>query len=266
MDKTQTAETGPETTETDRYLVPGLMRGMQVLAAFTPERRSLGLSDIARLIGQSRSATFRTVYTLSHMGYLLHDERTKSYSLGPAVMRLGYGYMFNRELVEIAMPELERLRDRTDWSTHLGVRDGARVLYMLRAPSRLGMGSIVHVGSRLPAASTTMGRVLIAALDEETIAALYRDAPPAVSDGALLGMREILEQCKRDRAAETVVQVGAFEAGVASVAAPVRDLSGNVIAAINATLAGETQGSVPEDVQREVAEAARRISHLLGAA
>lgn len=252
------------TPETDRYLVPGLMRGMQVLGAFTPERRALSLSEIARIIGQSRSATFRTVYTLSHMGYLLHDERAKTYSLGPAVMRLGYGYMANRELIEIAMPELERLRDRTDWSTHLGMRDGARVLYMLRAPSRLGMGSIVHVGSRLPAASTTMGRVLLAALDDETIAAIYRDAPPAVSGGAILGMADILAQCRRDRMADTVVQVGNFEAGVASAAAPVRDLSGNVVAAINATLATETGTGVPENVRQEVHQTAARISHLLG--
>jgi len=251
-------------SESDRYLVPGLVRGMQVLGAFTPERRALSLSEIARIIGQSRSAAFRTVYTLTSLGYLLHDERTKAYSLGPEVMRLGYGYMANRELVEIAMPELERLRDRTDWSTHLGVRDGTRVLYMLRAPSRLGMGSIVHVGSRLPAASTTMGRVLLAALDDDTIAALYRDAPPAVSGGAILGVADILTQSKRDREADTIVQVGSFEAGVASVAAPVRDLSGDVIAAINATLATDTASGVPDAIKREVYEAAGRISHLLG--
>jgi len=257
MDKTTTPES-------DRYLVPGLMRGMQVLGAFTPDRRTLSLSDIARVIGQSRSATFRTVYTLSHMGYLLHNERDKTYSLGPAVMRLGYGYMANRELFEIAMPELERLRDRTDWSTHLGVRDGSRVLYMLRAPSRLGMGSIVHIGSRLPAASTTMGRVLLAALDDDTIATLYRDAPPAVSGGTILGVADILAQCRRDRGAETVVQVGNFEAGVASAAAAVRDLSGNVIAAINATLATEAGAGVPDEVRQDVQETAAWISHLLG--
>lgn len=257
MDKTRE-------TESDRYLVPGLMRGFQVLGAFTPEQQVLGLSDIARAIGQSRSATFRTVYTLTHMGYLLHDERAKTYSLGPAVMRLGYGYMANRELVEIALPELERLRDETDWSAHLGLRDGARVLYMLRAPSRLGMGSIVHVGSRLPAASTTMGRVLLAALDDETITRLYRDGPPAVSGGTLLKVTDILAQCERDRTAETVVQVGSFEAGVASVAAPVRDLSGNVVAAINATLARENASEVPDHIQLEVQKAAARISHLLG--
>ncbi|MAM63193.1 IclR family transcriptional regulator [Maritimibacter sp. UBA3975] len=258
MDKTQTA------VNDDRYLVPGLMRGMQVLGAFTPERRDMSLSDIARVIGQSRSATFRTVYTLTHMGYLLHDERLKTYSLGPAVMKLGHGYMANRELVEIAMPELERLRDETDWSAHLGVRDGARVVYVLRVPSRMGMGSIVHVGSRLPAASTTMGRVLLAALDEATITRLHRDGPPAVSGGSFLALPDILAQRVRDRETENVVQVGSFEAGISSVAAPVRDLTGDVIAAINATRAVDGLTDVPEAVQRAVVDTAHRLSHLLG--
>jgi DNA-binding IclR family transcriptional regulator len=241
------------------------MRGMQVLGAFTPERQVLGLSEIARLIGQSRSATFRTVYTLVHIGYLLHDGRTKTYSLGPAVMRLGYGYMANRELVEIAMPELERLRDRTDWSTHLGVRDGARVLYMLRAPSRLGMGSIVHVGSRLPAASTSMGRVLLAALDETTILKLYQTGTTAL-DGtkAPRNFAELRRQWLDDRQQVAVEQVGSFEAGIVSVAAPVRDLSGNVVAAINATHASEGMSTVPAEVRRATISTAQRISGLLG--
>jgi DNA-binding IclR family transcriptional regulator len=264
MDETRPPSPLSPDHEEDRYLVPGLMRGLQVLGAFTPERREMSLSEVARAIGQSRSATFRTVYTLARMGYLLHDDRRKIYSLGPAVMRLGYGYMANRELVEIAMPELERLRDETDWSTHLGVRDGARVLYMQRAPSRLGMGSLVHVGSRLPAASTTMGRVLLAALDDDTLRMLFRDGPPAVSGGALLALPDILAQARRDREAETIVQIGSFEAGVASVAAPVRDLSGAVIAAINATLATKAASDVPLAVQQAVRESARRISLLLG--
>ena len=219
MDKTSSES--PDTSEPladplleDRYIVPGLVRGLRALAAFSPERKEMSLADLARELGLSRSAAFRTAYTLAQMGFLLQEPRSKTYSLGPAVMRLGYGYLATRELVEIALPEIEQLRDETDWSTHLGVRDGDRVLYMLRCPSRMGMGSIVHVGSRLPAASTTMGRVLLADLDEETVITLYRDqsAPGR-------GLAEVLAQWRRDRAAETVEQIGSFEAGIASVAA-----------------------------------------------
>ncbi|MBY6116733.1 IclR family transcriptional regulator [Mameliella alba] len=264
MDKTPTANTRLDPAQ-DRYLVPGLMRGLEVLTAFTPERREMSLSEIAREIGQSRSAAFRSVYTLAQMGYLLHDEARKTYALGPAVMRLGFGYLATRELVEIALPELERLRDETDWSTHLGVRDGALVLYMLRVPSRLGLGSIVHVGSRLPAASTTMGRVLLADLDEETLIALYRhQGENRANRYSAPNMPDLMARWRADRASGTVTQIGSFEAGITSAAAPLRDMSGKVVAAINVTSASEDRREVPIEVRQALEETARRISRLLG--
>lgn len=261
MDKTQAASD-------DRYLVPGLMRGLQVLQAFTPERSEMSLSEIAQALGMTRSAAFRSVYTLAQLGYLLHDQRTGRYALGPAVLRLGYGYLATRELVEVALPELERLRDATDWSAHLGVRDGRFVLYMLRVPSRMGLSSIVHVGSRLPAAGTTMGRVLLAELSEESLVALYRDETYRNAPGRTpRSLAELVAQWKRDRESEAVMQVGSFESGVASIAAPVRDMSGNVVAAINATQAlssGDTRG-MEERIRSEVLATATAISRLLGA-
>lgn len=246
------------TSESDRYLVPGLMRGMAVLQAFTPERPELSLSEIARALDLSRSAAFRAVYTLAHLGYLLHDSRRQSYRLGPAVLRLGHGYMAARELVQIALPEIERLRDAIDWSTHLGVRDGRSVLYMLRLPSRTGLASIVHVGSRLPAMATTMGRVLLTDLDEPALRALYREEAPR-------GMPALVAQWQQDRAADHVIQLGSFEQGMTSVAAPVRDLSGGVVAAINATRATDTQTPPDPEAVQAVRDCARRISRLLGA-
>ena len=264
MDKTHKPSPDLDPAE-DRYLVPGLMRGLQVLAAFSPERREMTLSEIAREIGLSRSAAFRSVYTLAQMSYLLHDDARKTYTLGPAVMRLGFGYLATRELVEIALPELERLRDETDWSTHLGIRDGAQVLYMLRVPSRLGMGSIVHVGSRLPAANTTMGRVLLADLDEDTLIALFRKERKAPgthpADGSMAG---ILDQWRRDRASQTVIQIGSFEAGVTSVAAPLHDMSGKLVAAINATSNSDPGNTVPKEIVKAVEATAQRISALMG--
>lgn len=258
MSKTPDAPNDP--LDEDRYIVPGLVRGLRVLGAFTPERKDMSLSELAKELGLSRSAAFRTTYTLTQMGFLLQDARTKSYTLGPAVLRLGYGYLATRELVEVALPELERLRDETDWSTHLGIRDGSRVLYLLRVPSRLGMGSIVHVGSRLPAASTTMGRVLLADLDEATIIALYRNSAEHKRS-----YPEVLQQWKRDQGAACIEQIGSFETGIASVAAPVRDISGKVIAAINATKATDGPSAIPAAITQAVDAAARRISVLLGA-
>ncbi len=265
MDKTQSDTTRSQSD--DKYLVPGLIRGLEVLQAFTPETREMTLSDIARRLGTTRSAAFRAVYTLAHHGYLLHDQQTARYTLGPAVLRLGYGYLATRELVEIALPELEKLRDATDWSAHLGVRDGRFVLYMLRVPSHLGLASIVHVGSRLPAAGTTMGRVLLTDLNEDGLLRLYRDETYQNAPGQTpRSLTELVAQWRRDRKADAVVQIGSFETGIASVAAPVRDISGNIVAAINVTRAAS--GSVVDDIEAgvkaEVLRTAAAITRLLG--
>lgn len=253
----------------DKYLVPGLVRGLQVLQAFTPERRKMSLSEIAQRLAMTRSAAFRAVYTLTELGYLLQDPATKSYALGPAVLRLGYGYFASRELVEIALPELERLRDTTDWSAHLGVRDGRFVLYLLRVPSHTGMASIVHVGSRLPATGTTMGRVLLADLSERALVELYRDETHQPSSGnpGPRGPAALLRQWRKDRETDTVAQIGSFESGIASIAAPIRDMSGSVVAAINVTQAitPDTPRGIEPKVRAEVVKTAAVISRLLGA-
>lgn len=251
----------------DKYLVPGLIRGLQVLQSFTPENREMTLSDVARRLGTTRSAAFRTVYTLAQQGYLLHNPQTARYTLGPAVLRLGYGYLATRELVEIALPELEKLRDATDWSAHLGVRDGRFVLYMLRVPSHMGLASIVHVGSRLPAAGTTMGRVLLADLSEDDLVRLYRDETYQNAPGQTpRSLGELISQWQRDRDAQAIVQIGNFETGIASIAAPVRDIEGNVVAAINVTQAASADriDSIEAGVRREVVRTAAAITRLLG--
>lgn len=250
----------------DRYLVPGLVRGLEALKAFTPERANLSLGEIADILGTSRSAAFRTVYTLVHMGCLLHDKRSQTYALGPAVLRLGYGYIATRELVEVAYPELERLRDRTGWSAHMGVLDGTSVLYVLRVPTPHRLTGIVQVGSRLPARSTTMGRVLLADLDEDTLLSLYRHEARAKGSAASEGLTALLAQWRSDRGQPHISHVGDFEAGIASIAAPVRDMSGGVTAAINLSAVAnddnvaELDGALADEIDRTAA----RVSTLLG--
>jgi DNA-binding IclR family transcriptional regulator len=257
-----------DTPNEDRYLVPGLVRGLAVLKLFTPERPALSLSEIAAILGITRSAAFRTVYTLAETGCLLHDDRAQCYTLGPGVLRLTYGYVATREIVEIAQPELERLRERLGWSAHLGVLDGASVLYVLRVTGAQRDVSIVQVGSRLPARSTTLGRVLLASLAPEEIIAMYR--PDAVSGGKTRGkgpqLPAILRQAEQDGACDAVIHRGEFEAGMLSAAAAIRDMTGRVVAAINVTAvhAPETLQQLESAVRGDLIATAARISKLLG--
>lgn len=249
-------------TPADRYLVPGLARGLEVLAAFTPATPRLTLSGIAAAIGVTRSAAFRVVHTLTELGFLLHDPERGDYALGPGLLRLGHGVLPARDVLPVAMPVLEALRDATGWSAHLGVLDGPDVVYLLRLPARRGRPGLVHVGSRLPAHAAAMGRVLLAGLDEAALAALVARAG---GRRGWPGFATVARRARTDRTRGHVLHLGEFEAGMASIAAPLRDAAGAVVAAINiATPLAEAEEAGRRAVRDALLEAATAISRRLG--
>lgn len=248
----------------ERYLVPALIRGLGILQDLSGERRRLTLSEVAASLRVTRSSAYRLLFTLSRLGFVLFDTETKTYALGPEVLRLGYGYLAARDLVEVATPHLVRLRDRTGWSAHLGELQGRDVVYLARVATRRSIASTVHVGTRLPARATTMGRILLSGLSPAEVRELYRDEPfPPVGQGSLA---ELIQQLADDGQAGVVVQDSGYEPGVASIAAPIHDMSGRVIAAVNistvALLTSEAELNGP--LKAEVVTAAQSISRDLG--
>jgi DNA-binding IclR family transcriptional regulator len=151
----------------ERYMVPGLARGLAMLSAFTAETPQLSLADLARAVGLTRSSAFRIAYTLAELGYLVRDEATKSYRLGPRVLGLGFAFLSSIEIVEVAQPHLMALRDRTQCSAHLAILDGTEIVYVARHAVQKALTSHVQVGSRLPAHATSMGRALLSQLSAD---------------------------------------------------------------------------------------------------
>ncbi len=249
-----------------RYSVHSLELGLRVLESF--DRNALdamSLSEIARRIGVSRSSAFRLVHTLEKLGYLAREDETKSYRLGARVMSLGYAFLSSKDIAELARPELRRLRAQTRCSAHLGILDGSDVLYIARYAAHEPVGSMIAVGARLPAHATTMGRILLAfkpaAYVDEHFAepfARYTERTPATRaelDALLAG----------DRARGHAISHSNFESGIASIAAPVFDASGDVAAAINVSLPESAiDDRFDTTVRDAVCEVARTISQLAG--
>jgi len=249
----------------ERYLVPALIRGLTILQGLSDENRRRTLSEVAASLGVTRSSAYRLLITLGHLGFVAFDPDTKTYALGPEVLRLGYGYLASRDIVEVATPHLVRLRDRTGWSAHLGELQGREVVYLARVATRRSIASTVHVGTRLPARATTMGRVLLSGLSAEEVRELYRDNPYSAEAGQG-SLADLIAQLAIDREEGVVVQIAGYEPGVASVAAPIRDMSGKILAAINisavALLTNETDLHGP--LAAEVLAIAQAISRDLG--
>jgi len=248
--------------------VPGLERGLNILRLFKRTRPSISPPEIARELGIPRSTVHRLVQTLEEMGYLRRAERGGAFALGPAVLTLGFEYLGSLDIVQLSSPVLERLRDATNCSTHLAIRNGIDVVYLARHASRAAITSNVSVGSALPAHATVIGRVILADLSDAELAALYAgkrfDAFTDQTPTTLAALKQVLAE---DRQRGYAVSTSFYERGVTAVAAPVRDHSGRVVAAINAV----TVDVAPEEqylrgsLKDRVLAAAAEISEMLGA-
>src|SRR5262245_15501087 len=215
-----------------------LERGLAILSAFRSGRPLLGVSELGRDIGLSRSTTHRYVATLAALGYLQQDPPTKKYRLGPRVLDLGFSAINSMELREVAAPHLRELSDATGYTVNMAILDGTDIVYVERCrSSRAGQREIdlnLHVGSRLPAYCTSLGKVLLAYLppDEQaaTIAAtdLTRRGP-----NTLTSKTALLAELRRVRLHGFAISNEELSYGLRSIAAPVLSHDGVAAAAIN---------------------------------
>ena len=209
-----------------------LERGLSVIRAFDSEHRELTLSEVARATGLTRAAARRFLLTLVELGYVRLDGTR--FSLRPRVLELGFAYLSSLTLPEVAEPHMEALVERINESSSVSVLDDTEVVYVARVPTRRIMSITLAVGSRLPAYATSMGRVLLGALpDAELEERLDRiDVRPLTprTVASRDALRAVIEQVRRQGYALTDQEL---EQGLRSVAVPIHDASGAVVAALN---------------------------------
>ncbi len=218
----------------ESYFVPGLQRGLLVLEALAAVGRPLTVTELGRKLGLSRSSTFRLTYTLSQMGFIEVSEGSKVFRLGPRVLNIGFAYLASQDLIELARTDLETLRNSTNVSAHLAIRNDREVLYLSCMQSRSGFLSNMNVGTRLPAYATPMGWLLLSDLSTRELAALFVDeAIEPLTDLTPRDVQELARRIAESVANGFVISRGIVETGGSSVSAPVFDKSGRVIAAID---------------------------------
>jgi IclR family pca regulon transcriptional regulator len=212
--------------------VQSLERGLAVIKAFGPDRSRLTLTEVAQATGLARAVARRFLLTLADLGYVRTDGR--EFSLRPRVLELGYAYLSGLSLTEIAQPHVEELVARVHESSSISVLDGNEIVYVVRVPTSRIMTVTIAIGTRFPAYCTSMGRVLLAAKSDEELGRYLADVDlvahtrNTVTDPRRL--REVLAEVRRTGYALVKQEL---EDGLASIAVPVRDGSGAVVAAMN---------------------------------
>jgi IclR family pca regulon transcriptional regulator len=213
------------------HFVQSLERGLAVIRAFGADDPELTLSDVARRTGLTRAAARRFLLTLADLGYVRSDG--KRFSLTPRVLDLGYAYLSSLSLPEVAEPHLERLAAEVHESSSVSVLDGDEIVYVGRVPTSRIMRVAINVGTRFPAYATSMGRVLLSALDpDELDAYLARAEIRPLTARAIATADELRAELARVRAQGWALVDQELEEGLRSIAVPIRN-GNRVVAAVN---------------------------------
>lgn len=256
--------TGEQLERDTDYRVPALQRGLSILQMFGAAQRTLSMNDIAENLGVSVSAVYRIVHTLCEMDYLRKLGKN-SYELGPQVVSDGFSYLTSRDLVDVSLPYLNALRDRTSLSCHLSIREQTDSLYLYRAFAAQRLSENIPIGTRIPCHCTAMGRMLLTGLDASELNNLYQHArlddypPPAPK--TLPELRQLVEG---DRERGWVLHRSDYSTAIACA---VYNHLGAVVAAIN--LSGPEavmdNDSALQSYLEALQQCAREISRELGA-
>lgn len=225
--------TGPD-------FIEALARGLEVIAAFTPGRPVMSLTEVASATGLARPTARRILLTLTELGYVRAEG--PGYALTPRVLDLGVSYVRSQGLWEVARPHMESLSALTNESCSIAQLDGSDIVYVARVAVPKIVALAVQIGTRFPALQTSLGKVLLAALESPEVDKVLTE--PTRSG---LVPRWCPDQAERDTELREVRARGwaltdqQLALGIRSVAVPLRDGAGRVMAALNVnTHAAET--------------------------
>lgn len=219
----------------ERDLVGGLEKGLKVIEAFDQERSRLSIAEVAEATGLTRAAARRYLITLTHLGYMRHEN--KVFSLTPAVLRLGQSYLHSARLPRIAQPLLYRLAYSLDEAASVGVLDGDQLVCVAAVSAGQLVSGTLQPGTRVPAYCTANGRTLLANLPQAQIDNfLAQIQPEQITQYTIVDKERLRLEIARARAQGYALVDQELELGLRTISVPVRNFRGDVMAAINVSV------------------------------
>ncbi len=249
-----------------RQFVQSLERGLDVIRALSLPGPGQTLSDVARDAGLSRASARRFLLTLEELGYVRSDDRR--FALTPRVLELGYAFLSSLTLPQIAQPHLRELVEQVHESSSVSVLDGSDVVYVAREPTQRIMTVAISVGTRFPAYATSMGRVLLSGLADGGLDTFLQTAELVpLTKATITDPERLRKTIGRVRRQGWALVDQELEDGLRSVAVPIHDSSGSVVAAMNLSThaSRRTAAAIREDLLPPLREAAALIERDLAA-
>lgn len=251
----------------ERYLVPGLVRGLAVLEAFNYESSEMTITEIAEILNVNRSSAFRLIYTLEHCGYL-RKATAKTYALDSKVMELGFNSISKLSVIDLAFPEMKAMRNKIRVAVHLSILDGNDIVFVSNVHSTGSFTSTVGLGTRWPAHATVIGQIILAGMSVDEVKERYRDYPhwDVFSERTPKNLDELLARLEEVRPQKAMVSWGHFNHDMAACAAPIYNQSTQKIVAIlsiSCPLSTYPKEVFNHEVVQEVIHSSEKISKFI---
>lgn len=260
----QQADTRPGSPQPGDSYVQSFARGLEVIRSFSASAPRQTLTEVAAASGLTRAGARRILLTLQTLGYVETDG--KLFALTPRILDLGFAYLSSMPIWNRAEPVMDALVAQVQESCSAAVLDGTDIVYVMRVATQKIMSISLGVGSRLPAWCTSMGRLLLSELDEPTLRTRLQDSGiEALTRHTVTDVDTLIAKIAQARRQRWCLVNQELEEGLISMAAPIINRSGRMVAALNISgQANRTSAKVMQDsMLPPLVEAAERISRSL---
>ncbi|QGZ52092.1 MULTISPECIES: IclR family transcriptional regulator [Streptomyces] len=248
-------------------LTPAVVRSLDILELFLDAREGLTAPDVARRTGLPRTTVHEILTTLAARAYLKRDEATATYHLGLSVFRLGNAFAERLDLHAVGLGVARAVSEACDETVHVAILDGADVLYVCKVDSTQSVRMVSRAGGRVPAHCTAVGKALLAHLPQDELERRVEDGLVRLTPNSVTEPVALARQLKEIRTAGLAFEYGESNPDVSCVAAPVRDHTGTVVAALSISVPDMRWKQRPEaEWATLAADGARHLSTELGSA
>jgi IclR family transcriptional regulator, KDG regulon repressor len=234
---------------------------MEILSAFDGDHENRGVSEVAQITGLHKATTHRLMMTLLNGGFLERAGDGDRFRLGLRVVELGLSALRRLDVRRVAFPYMEQLVERFQETCDLGIFDRGWVLYVEVVHSQHSLTIAARIGRRLPAYCTASGRVFLAFLPPEVVEPILNGPLVPCTERTVTSITQLREELELTRQRGYALDDEEFEAGIRAVSVPIRDIDGNVIAALS--MPGPVNRMPPERIPaitEALLEAANAVS------
>lgn len=225
-----------------------LVRGLQILRAFTPTDASLGNQDLIDRTGLPKATVSRLTFTLVGLGYLTYDEALGRYSIGPATVSLGYSGLSTSAVIHMAKPLMQAIADDTGLAIAMGTRDALEMIYLANSRSEAPVTLRLNVGSRLPIWSTAMGLAYLCGMEDDIRDRIVGELVRADPGNRKRIEHALVRAMDEYQANGFVTSLGDWFSYINAVGVPFRPTDGSQLVAITC---GGIRDMAPEDICRD---------------